>query len=526
MDKATHLTIDDLILYMDGEMEQTAASIAEQHLLACTACGEKLKALQTESAAYANYRERVLIPSLGVPVSGWAAIGECLSAEPSKKRKRAVTGVWWAAVIAGILATVWLCYRPSAEPSAQELLTKASATQEPGPGSLLFTSGKYQFARPAVLKTGDSAARFQRVQALFIEANYSWQDPLSAKSFAAWRRQLRERRDFVTSIHEQDGRHYYRVQTRTDSGILRSASLVLVARTYHPTRARFEFRGEEPLEVSEQAGVPGKNSEEAHSVQTTHAKPTESDATPEDELRVFAALDTIGADVADPIDVTLDAGHHSVLITGMGLAPARRKQIETALASVPKAIFRFSDGQPLRSEPDAPPQPDASTRDASPLFRDKLEALVGGPGQLQAITDSALESSNALFAQSHSLLVLARQFPPPVEAVLSGGGANILLSLRQRRLGAMEYGLQRLKDNLTPVLSEGISPGTSVQSPKLVSWQSGSEKLFETTRNLDHLLSRLLAGGYLDDAGEHMLKQLPGDISNTEELIRAEARAQ
>jgi hypothetical protein len=527
MDNSTHLTIDDLILYMDREMEETAACIPERHLLACAECAEKLSDLQKRSAEYANYRNQVLIPSLGVPAGGWAPIGDHLGAAPPKERRRARTGFWWAAaaVTASILATVWLYYRPSAEPSAQELLTKASATQEPRRGFLLFTSGRYKFARPAVLKTGSSEARFKHIQALFVEANYSWQDPLSAKSFAAWRRELPQKRDFVTSIHEPGGRDYYRVRTRTDTGILRSASLMLIAGTYHPARASFEFKGEYPLEVSEQSEVPGKSSEEAHSVPTTHSKPAETAATPEDELRVFAALDSIGADVEDPIDVTLDAGHHSVLVTGMGIARTRQRQIETALASMPKAVLRFSDGQRLRSEPDTAPQSDASAKEASLLFRDKLEGLVGGPRQLQAITDSALESSNALFAQSHSLLVLAREFPLPVEAALSSGGANTLLSLRQRGVGAMEYGLRRLKDNLTPLLNGGELPGTSVQNPKLDSWQNGSETLFESTRNLDRLLSRLLAGSYSDGVGDQMLKQLPGDLSNTEELIRAQSRA-
>jgi hypothetical protein len=528
MDSSTHLTVDDLVLYLDHETEQTEASVAEQHLLVCVECGERLRALQKGSAAYANYRDQVLIPSLGVPITGWAPIGGSLVAGPSKKRKRAGTGLWWmaAAAIAGMLATAWLYYGPSAEPSAQELLTMASAIQEPKRGSLLFTSSKYQFARPAVLKAAYSEAGLQHVQGLFVKANYSWQDPLSAKSFVAWRREQPERHDFVTSIHEQDGHRYYRVRTRTDTGILQSASLTLIAGTYHPIRASFEFKGEDPLEVSEQSEVPGRSFEEAHSVPTTHSKPAETAATPEDELRVLAALDTIGADVEDPIDITLDAGHHSVLVTGMGIAGTRQRQIEAALDSVPKAVLRFSDGQRLRGEPDAAPQPDASAKDANLLFRDKLEALVGGPRQLQAITDSALESSNALFAQSHSLLVLAREFPSPVEAALSGGGAKTLVSLRQRRVGAMEYGLRRLKENLTPRLTEGEPAGRSMQSSKLVSWQSGSEKLFEATRNLDRLLSRLLAGSYSDNVGDRMLKQLPGDLSNTEELLRAQSRAQ
>jgi len=51
------------------------------------------------------------------------------------------------------------------------------------------------------------------LQALFQSAHYNWTDPLSAKSFQAWRDQLADKRDEV--VEERDT---YRIRTYAGSG--------------------------------------------------------------------------------------------------------------------------------------------------------------------------------------------------------------------------------------------------------------------------------------------------------------------
>jgi hypothetical protein len=145
--------------------------------------------------------------------------------------------------------------------------------------------------------------------------------------------------------------------------------------------------------------------------------------------------------------------------------------------------------------------------------------MAGGARQLQTITDNTLDISNALFAQSHWLLVLAQQFPPPVESSLSSASANTLLALRQRRLGAMSYALRRLRDQLHPLLADEVTITVEAQP-----WQNLSVALYESTRNLDRLVGRLLAGSYDAQEGEMMLKELPDDISKVDMLILASSK--
>ena len=117
-------------------------------------------------------------------------------------------------------------------------------------------------------------------------------------------------------------------------------------------------------------------------------------AGPEEELRVFAALDAIGADAEEDIDVKRDTGNHSVLVTGMGMTADRRKRIETALASIPNTVVRFSTSEPVRDSSAAPAQP-PSADSGHASFLQKLQDIAGGARQLQTITDESLETSNS-----------------------------------------------------------------------------------------------------------------------------------
>ena len=348
---------------------------------------------------------------------------------------------------------------------------------------------------------------------------------MSARSFAAWRQGLPARHDSVTSIREENGRRFYRVRTETNSGILRTASLTLRADSFHATRANFDFQGEEPLEISEQNDLPKEAPLEAPAqVSVPHPKNVETVAGPEDELRVFAALSALGSEAEDPVEVKLDEGRHHVVVTGLGIPLARRKQMETALASLPNTIVQFSSRELQQRSVNSSACLSADGGDGSIALRERLQERVGGGAlQLQEVIDRALDSSNAVFARGHALLVLAQQFPPDVEAGLSAQGATTLIGLRQRHIGAMQYALGELRDELKQLFGDDLVTGT--RAANTTTWQEGANELFNTSRNFDRTLSRLLAGTYTETMGQEMLKQLPGDLSKLEKLVRAQATA-
>ncbi len=516
-----HLSEDDLILFMDRELSANGTAQAEQHLMQCGDCAQRLMRLKAGSEAYAQYRETVLTPALPVPETGWAR----LSQEVIKEKRRR-WGWGWAVACACGLALAISYFLASGQPSAQEVLSRAEAAAPvPATASLLLTTGHERLFRPAVLESGASEVRFQHLRALFVQANYSWENPLSARSFSNWRKTLAQKQDAVTAISAPGGRKFYRVQTSTAEGILRKAALTLQAESYHPTQVDFSFAGENSVELSEQTEPP-KNGLEVVQAPSVIAPPKamESPATPEDELRVFAALDAMGAEAEEPIDVKMDTEHHTVLLTGMGLTAGRRKEIENALGALPRTVLHFSSGPRLRDDASFSGSASQDSADESLVFRQNLQDRYGGARQLQAATDKALDASNGLFARAHLLFLLAREFPPGVEATLSSASATNLLSMRQRDVGAMEYALRQLKEELQPFSSDSVLPENNNELvPKSAAWQSGAEALFANARNLDRTVSRLLSGRYTEGEGNAMLKQLPSDLVKVETLIRAQS---
>ncbi len=220
------------------------------------------------------------------------------------------------------------------------------------------------------------------------------------------------------------------------------------------------------MELSEQPEAAEPARQGVQEAPAEHQKLTETRAGPEDELRVFAALNAIGADAEEPINVKLDAKRQHVLVTGMGMPTARQKEVEKALAELPNTIVRFDSAVPDRNAPPSSEKSDTYTADSRSAFRQILEARAGGPQQLQAITDRALDTSNALFAQAHALLVLAHEFPPNVESGLRGPDRETLLGLRQRHVGALEYAIRQLRDELTPLLEGEPGRDSLAHNPK------------------------------------------------------------
>jgi len=108
--------------------------------------------------------------------------------------------------------------------------------------------------RPAVLISDTTAEKeldMAEVQMVFAAAHYSWREPLSARSFQAWRSGLRNKRDSVSVIHGDGGNESYRVRTDSPAGVLRSASLTLRAENLRPTDGAFEFQGLGIVELAE-----------------------------------------------------------------------------------------------------------------------------------------------------------------------------------------------------------------------------------------------------------------------------------
>src|SRR5436190_15378600 len=250
----SHPEDEELLRYADGESSARAASRIRRHLEACWECRAKLEEQQNTVGECVRYRKNVLQRHLPPPPAPWvdiyrgfadidAALGQAGFWMRAARVLQAPNK--WAPVTVALLLICLVFYRFRQTPSVQaaELLRKAIAAADgrpPKPGKIRIRTRDRQLT----LLPGAQNS----LQSLFQAAHYNWSDPLSAKSFQAWRDQLADKRDEV--VEEPDS---YRIRTYAGSGELATATLTIRRLDLRPVEERFEFTNREWVEIAELA---------------------------------------------------------------------------------------------------------------------------------------------------------------------------------------------------------------------------------------------------------------------------------
>jgi hypothetical protein len=306
---------------------------------------------------------------------------------------------------------------------------------------------------------------------MFTAARFSWQEPFSARSFAAWRDGLADKRDSV----RREGGHV-EIETSTNDGPLHTATLVLDA-DLRPVRETLVFTGDR-VEIAEVADVePQPGAAAVLPGVRTLAPP--SAAGPGTELRVLAALRAIDADLGEPVQVVRDA--QGVVVTATGLTAARERMVRDAVAGIAGVTYRVDTIPPA----DVEQRPDRKSGVAQPR-PSQLVGVLGEEG-----VNRILDASEAVMARAYALRGLSRRFPPTGEALLADADRDVLAALRGEHLSGVRRHLVALRSSIAPLLTKSADPST----PPAADWQTRAERLFAAAQAVDHLLNRALAGG-------------------------------
>jgi len=288
---------------------------------------------------------------------------------------------------------------------------------------------------------------------------------------------------------------------------------------------RFEFRNHEWVEISELADD-GVTPTEVAAAETrgpmveTH---TTSDAPPDsaaplafatasDELRAVAALHQVGADLGDPVEVSRSGSE--VLVSGIGIDPARQREIQNALHAQPHVVVRFSESapsnvRPTRSATDTPLNADVQQ------LQSKIASQVGGRSNFEQLASQVLDLSEPMMSRAYALRHLAELFPPEVESQLSAQDRQLLRRLQQEHASALRQQSAELSRMLKPVLPSGNgAPDRVVSSGP---WQATTEDLFQTARRVEKLLAVMFAAA----PGESADDQAPAQLLSNLALLRA-----
>jgi hypothetical protein len=520
-----HLSDEQLSHY--PAREQFPAEAA--HLEGCTECRKRLDAMQAALAAYAEYRDSVRGPLLPPPPKPWASLEQIIELDEASRQKPLRRWLWVpAAAAACVLAVLFfMARRPADQASARatDLLVRSGRVALSRSRMIELRARGRAFVRPAVLNEdagNDTDAEMAHLRRLFQEARYSWREPLSSRSFQEWRGGLKHKRDSVSVIRQDGEKEYYRVRTDDPEGVLRSASLLLRAGDLRPTNGDFEFQGEDSV-LMQEATAPVEPVPAPHTPLAKEA-PVETPASSEDTLHVLAALDAIGADAGEAIEVTEDAGHRHVVVRAGAVSPERRQQIARALQTLPRVTLDFErPAQDLPAAMGATPQTYSNNIPAA--LRERFEQRLGGPVAVQETTDRVLDASASLVARVHALEVLAGKFPPQVVARFGSADRLMLRRLRQHHTAEMQKSIAQIRAALAPLLENAVGAGTQA-ADAAAAWQAGVPALADSARALDRLLNRLLAGSYTQTSGEEMLRELGPDLQRLDSSVQSQANSE
>jgi hypothetical protein len=241
-----------------------------------------------------------------------------------------------------------------------------------------------------------------------------------------------------------------------------------------------------------------------------------------DELLVMSVLHEIGADLGDPVQVSLSGGR--VQVRGVGVAPERQRKILAALEPLPNVARNFSDPPaallPSDAPPNGAPSNDAAAQPAAAptapgAFQSRLEAQLGGRGPVDRFTGQILNWNESAMAHAYALRLLAQKFP--TDASLNDQDRATLRGLARDHLVALAAPLADFDRVLVPVLT-GFGATSSRAVAAADAWQGAAEQVFQASRRIE-VLSSLLLGVTPGEIGH---ADLPSELLGAVNELRAD----
>ena len=131
-----------------------------------------------------------------------------------------------AAVLLAVAATLWYGFRETPAVQAAALLKRAVSAADalpPAPHALQIRTRTQKLTR-MVGKPGASAAAAAEapLRQRFAAAHYSWEDPLSARSYQSWRDTVPRKQDQIATVPDPQSPidNCYEIRTFAEDGDL------------------------------------------------------------------------------------------------------------------------------------------------------------------------------------------------------------------------------------------------------------------------------------------------------------------
>ncbi len=572
-----HLSEEDLLLYLDGELSSRRARKVSQQIRSCWQCraqAEKTRQAITRFVDGRNARVRVTPPP-----GKWAGFEARLRAaameEPPVHRSwRDLLGAGTLLRFAAVAATVavvliWMHGGFAPALSATEVLRRAEFAETQAslrtPEAVVYQKVQIRRAsgagvRSAIVEawSAPDAGRgkppegelWTDLQSVLSKNRMEGRSLLSPSACNAWRARLRGRSDAVTSGKLADGTDVVSVRTISKDVPVVDAILEVgtVFRTsdWHPVEQRLRVQGQNGIrefslsEVAFQVvarntlvrplgGSPNRpmlpavpSPRPLSSIPQTPA-PAVSQAD-ETELLALVVLHRAGACMGEPIEIVRRDG--DVVVRGVAQTSRRRAEIVAALQSVPSLRIAVETVDEVLDK-SAPASGSATNADvpARELHGGQLpveERLSARLSQQEtiALANRLVELSNEWLAHAWALYRLEQAWPSTRIARLRAPSRWLLEGVVRDHTLALRERVASCRTALDP-FALPAGPDTVAEPMTEAVWPGEAREILERAREA-HRLTYLLftAQGPMDEPVDGVLARLAASLLDSEARSR------
>jgi hypothetical protein len=314
---------------------------------------------------------------------------------------------------------------------------------------------------------------------LLIERNlFDWDHPLSARAFSRWHDHLNKKSDEVTRLADR-----FRLETRTDEGMLRRADFEVHADDFHPIQESLDFGKAGVVEISEIGELPPVASRlelDRPITPTLREAPVKAPATSNSEPQlddieagVRMLLHSVGADLKDSI--IIQQTENSVELSGIVSDVGRKDELVQRLTAIDHRIdaqiqtVEEAAASAIRTAI-APP-----VSAAEPLFdppaKSWLEEKFPDGNDRERFVLQALQLSRDASIRVYALTQLVQRYPPASFGVLSSEPQGLISRIIADDAVQLKQIRRELREHLEP-LTGAIPPGPSVNE----SWPTSVQR--------------------------------------------------
>jgi len=523
-DRDGHPPADLLLLHLERELAGRDEDAVRRHVSGCGRCRQSCEQLERGMAHFTAFRDSV---PLAAPAPQAKALKDRLQAAqtrsapvPLAARLRGLVAFSSPRSLAFAFGGLALCLilwlfvipgTPRQSVYASQILDNARNASDSLIASskvlnqkVLLRRGnlvierRIHHGRQVAFQTKDAEIDAQFQQALAL-AHINLNDPLNSSDFADWRAAQPGHTDRV-----KENAQGVTITTRASGSAISEGSLTLSRTGWRPIARSVEFRGEAPIEISEESyeigDWPPSLPEAAVSAPTPGASPAmnppaaATEVSAEDleaaELDLREAFRSIGADITAAPDIW--KSDNSVLFHASAENPGQAQAIREAANRIPHV--KQADHPSARLPEAQGPAPYTT----APPLAGALEARLGGAQEATQFLDSLRASSVRVLAEGAALDQLGQRYPVDAIKALSPGLrvrvnrlATSLLSLLQKDSAEYVKTLSPTLDEMAQELNVAAPADDGENLPVCLAWQQNAALAAPRLRNLDSDVSLL-----------------------------------